>query len=225
MNTLKVFIYTLFLAVLAVLFVPQAQASGTDSRCTVVSTGQYSSKESCIKLIIDKKVLKPGTKDYVDGLSVSDPKYNLDQQVTFQVVVQNVGAEELSDITIVDTMPQNVDYVSGAGSYDAGSRKLTFKLDKLTVGQSQTFYIVGKVTNAIAFGENGYVCVTNYVQASAKNGLSVDDAAQFCVERPVKVYEPVPVKKTPATGPEMLAIPMLFGMGGAGVFLRRKAGK
>jgi hypothetical protein len=74
----------------------------------------------------------------------------------------------------------------------------------------------------LVFGDKGYACMVNVVNATANRDISADDAAQFCVERELKVYKPVPVKETPPTGPEAIALPILMGMGGAGMFLRRK---
>lgn len=213
--------YIAFLSLaLPFFFVTQAYASGTD--CTTMYGGGYTSTQSCAKIIIDKKVLKPGTSDFVDGLSAIDPKYEIGQNISFQIVVQNAGDENLSNITVVDSFPQNVVYVSGAGNYDSKSNKLTFTIDHLASGESQTFYIVAKVTDTMAFGDNGYVCVSNVVDAT-ENDLTAEDAAQFCVERPLQVAPPVlGMKKTPSTGPVDAALPMLFGMAGAGAFLRKK---
>lgn len=220
MNVLITLLFTTFLSLSA--FAGVAQASGTNSACSTVSTGTYTSRESCVKITIDKKVLKPGTSDYVDGLSATDPKYGIDQNVTFKVVVQNVGDENLTDITVVDLLPQNVVYVSGAGSYDSNRNELSFKIANLEVGKSQEFFIVAMTTNNMSFGDKGFVCVTNNVHASANKGIKVEDAAQFCVERPLKVYKPVPVKQTPPTGPMDAALPILVSMAGAGMYLIRK---
>jgi uncharacterized repeat protein (TIGR01451 family) len=150
MNVLITILFTLFLSLTA--FAGQAQASGSNANCQTISTGTYTSKESCVKITLDKKVLKPGTNEYVDGLSAIDPKYKVDQNVTFKIVVQNVGDENLSNITVTDTLPANVVYVSGAGNYDKNSNKLTFNVANLDAGQAQEFFITAKVTNSISFG-------------------------------------------------------------------------
>jgi len=220
MNVLITLLFATFLSLSA--FAGLAQASGANSACTTVSTGTYTSRESCVKITVDKKVFKPGTSEYVDGLSATDPKYGIDQNVTFQIVVKNVGDEKLTDITVVDVLPQNVTYVSGAGSYDQGRNELSFKIANLEVGKAQEFFIVAKTTNSISFGDKGFVCVTNLVRVKANKDISSEDSAQFCVERPLVVHKPVPVKKTPPTGPLDAALPILMGMGGAGMYLIRK---
>jgi|GEM_PF-6502029 len=218
MNKLKL---SLFAALFFFLFAGQAQASG--SNCAAVYGGGYSGSQSCAKISVDKKVLKPGTKDYVDGLSANDPKYSVNQDVTFQIVVQNVGNENLTDITVVDTLPQNLIYSSGAGSYDKNTNKLSFKITNLDVNTTQTFYVVARVNENFAFGDKGFVCVTNYVTATGQNGIASDDAAQLCVERQLKVYPPVlGIKQTPPTGPADAALPILLSMAGAGIYLTKK---
>jgi uncharacterized repeat protein (TIGR01451 family) len=216
MNILKTLVITSILT-LGLTLIGQAHASG--SNCAVGMYGQ--SVGPCTKIVVDKKVQKPGTKDFVDSLSALDSKYHVGDTVTFQIVVQNTG-KDITNLEVVDTLPQNVQFVSGPGKYDKSSNKLSFNISSLESGKSQTFYITTKVVDSIAFGNNGYVCVNNYVHAKDKNGATSDDAAQFCVERVLKVYPPKPVKQAPPTGPEAVAIPALYGMAGAGMYLRKR---
>lgn len=219
MNVLISLLFTLFLSFA---LAGQAQAaSGTN--CTSLYGGGYKASQACTTVMIDKKVQKPGTKDFVDGLSGNDPKYQVNQEVTFQVVVQNTGSEKLTDVVVTDTLPQYVTFVAGPGSYDKAANKLTFTIPSLESGQSQTFHIKTKVVENVTFPNNGFTCVTNYVQVTEKNGASADDSTLFCVERPVKVEPPVKgVKTTPPTGPLDAALPILVSMAGAGMYLTRK---
>ncbi len=217
MNILKILVLTSILT-LGLILVGQAHASGNN--CAVGMYGQ--SVGPCTRIVVDKKVQKPGSKDFVDGLSALDPKYHVGDTVTFQIVVQNTG-KDITNLDVVDTLPQNVQFVSGPGNYDKNSNKLTFSISSLESGKSQTFYIMTKVIDSVAFGNNGYVCVNNYVYAKDKNGATSDDSTQFCVERIIKVYPPTPVKQAPPTGPEAAALPILMGMGGAGMWLRKRS--
>lgn len=200
--------------------VPQAQAGGN---CTGFYGGGYTGSESCAKITIDKKVLKPGTKDYVDGLSALDVKYHSADTVVFQIVVQNSGSQPLTNLTVVDTLPQYVTFVSGAGSFDKATNKLTLTIPTLNSNESQTVYVSTKVNDAITFNNNGVVCTTNAVHVSTSQGAAADDTAQFCIERAAKVYAPVlGVKQTPPTGPVDAALPILVSMAGAGMYLIKK---
>lgn len=218
MNIRKIAFYTLLLPVFLVL-ASQAQASGTN--CSGFYGGTYTGSVACTKVSIDKKVQKPATNEYVDNLSALDAKYNPTQEVTFQIVVQNVGSEKLNNIVVTDTLPQFVTFVSGPGSYDKNTNKLTFVIASLESGASQTIFVKTKIVDNVTFPNNGFTCVTNHVLAAA--GASAEDSAQFCIERPMKVYPPVlGVKQTPPTGPEAAALPVLLGMGGFGWFLRKR---
>lgn len=219
MNILKTSVLATVLSLgLALTLVGQAQASGNN--CAV---GMYGEKVgSCTKITLDKKVQKPGSKDFVDGLSALDPKYHTNDTVNFQIVVQNVGPEKIKDATVTDSLPNFVTFVSGPGSYDKTNNKLTFKIAALEVEEAQTFYVATKVVDNISFGSNSLMCVPNYAKVTESNGANSDDIAQFCIERVLQVYPPQPIKKAPPTGPEAMAIPALFSMAGAGMYLRKK---
>jgi len=217
MNILKIILF----AILLLITVPQqAQASGT---CSGFYGGGYKGSESCARITIDKKVLKPGSKDYVDNLSLLDPKYHSADTVVFQIVVQNTGSEDLTDLQVVDTLPQYVSFVSGAGSYDKNTNKLSFTIASLKAGESQTFYVSTKAADNITFNNNGTVCTTNNVRAEKKDKAAAEDSSSFCIERVLKVQPPVlGLKETPPTGPADAALPILVSMAGAGMYLIKK---
>jgi uncharacterized repeat protein (TIGR01451 family) len=218
MNILKISLFTLILS----LFVAgTAQASGTS--CSSFYGGGYTGSQSCAKITVDKKVLKPGSKDYVDALSGNDAKYGVNQEVKFQITVQNVGQEKLTDITLVDTLPQYLQYASGPQGIIIEGSKLTVKVPSLEVGQSQIFVITAKVADQVAVSDKGFVCVTNFVRATEKRGIFAEDSAQLCIEQTLKVHPPVlGVKQTPPTGPADAALAILASMAGAGLYLTRQ---
>lgn len=202
-------------------FAGSAYASGDD--CQVIYGGGYSGSQSCAKLTIDKKVQKPGGKDFVDELSGSDPMYSENQEVLFKIVVQNTGSDKLSDVIIIDTLPQYLTYASGTGSFDAKKNTLTIKLSKpLESGKSQEYIVKMKVVAHLPFVDGGFFCVTNAASVTEKEGASANDSTQLCLEKKLKVYPTQTVKQTPETGPEAMALPILFGMGGFGWYLKRK---
>lgn len=218
MNILKIILLFFFV----VLFVPQpVQASGGCSGSYGGYT--YTGSQSCAKIAIDKKVQKPGTKEYVDGLSVIDPKYKVGQEVIYQIIVTNSGPNKLEKIVVTDTLPQYVTFVSGPGSYDKDTNKLSYVIGVLESGKSDTVYIKTKIADTVSFSEKGYICVTNYVNVKENGGASAEDSTQFCLERQLQVEKPVlGAKETPATGPEAAVLPILLSMAGAGMYLRKK---
>lgn len=226
-----------FLFVIATLFTGNAQAA----ICQPVYGGQ-----TCIpsvNIMLNKMVQNPQTNQFVENLGLNDPKFAPDQTANFQVTVTNTGEQNLGQIILKDTLPQFIDFVSGAGSFDANTKVLTFEVDNLGPNDSRTFVITGRVVKTENLPANqGVTCVINQINAvvTTSNNLTVSDNAQLCIEKPapiqsgptptpietkggLKVFPAPVVKKTPPTGPELLTLIGLIPTGLAGIFLRKKA--
>lgn len=198
-----------------------AFASGT-SNCEVV----YGGGQVCppqVKFTIDKKIQKP-TKggEMVDNLSVNDEKFNPNQDIVFQLTVQNTGDQKV-DLTVSDMLPSYLTYVSG-GSYDSANNKVNNSVS-LQAGETKTFTIGARVVGAGSLPANQSVtCVTNVARASTSAGNTAEDSAQFCIQNNVVVQPTIPSKSIPNTGPEALALLILPPLGFAGFYLRRRSG-
>ncbi|MGA2968015.1 MAG: hypothetical protein ABSD69_02505 [Candidatus Levyibacteriota bacterium] len=167
--------------------------------------------------------------NFVNNLSVNDPKYSLSQTVNFQIVITNTGSNNISSVTIADTFPQFVSFVAGPGSFNTGNNTLTFVVYNLNVGQSQTFNLSGKIANSGV--PQGITCVVNQAAGTDNNGDTNTASSQLCIQNvtnvtPTPVVLPVvQVRTTPPTGPEMLPLALLFPGGLAGIFLRKRSKK
>jgi uncharacterized repeat protein (TIGR01451 family) len=175
---------------------------------------------------IDKKVQTPGkgAGAYVDSLSVNDPKYSPNQNVTFRLVVTNTGNQTIPTLTVVDTFPQYLTYVSGEGSYNSGNRTLTFNISNLEAGKSREFIIVAKLANENMLpSDKATICLVNHASVTDNSNQNTD-SAQFCVQKQVlgKVFPAPDVKSQPATGPEMIALIGLIPAALAGFALRKR---
>lgn len=163
----------------------------------VTCTTQYGGGQTCAttgQLLINKKVFDPDLKTFVDN---STHRFSLGQEVTFTIETKNVGDATLNNITVTDTLPVFLTWVSGDS--------LVSIIDSLAPGQSITKTIKAKVNS------NGIVCDPNMVVASG-NGMSDQDSAQVCIAGPVP-----PVM--PKAGPEYLAL--LLPLTGIGFYLKR----
>lgn len=191
-----------------------AFGAGT-SNCQVI----YGGGEVCppeVKFTIDKKVMSP-TKggNLVDNLSVNDPHFTAEQNVTFQITVKNTGSKEVT-LNVEDVMPPHLTHVSGDLS-----NSVTLKAN-----EEKVLTIVAKVVgNENLPANQSVVCVTNVARAKDNSGATAEDSAQLCIEKGSKVVmQPkIPAKNIPDTGPEMLALAILPPLGAAGLYLRRKA--
>lgn len=208
-----------------------AFASG-ESQCQVI----YGGGEVCqqkIQFTIDKKVQSP-TKggDFVDNLSINDSRFQVGSNVTFKIKVTNTGDKTIERLDVTDTLPSNMTFVSGAGTYNKNNNTITYTINKLEKGASNEQTIVAKLADSLPDNQ-GVACLTNTASGTDNNGIVANDASAFCVEQPGQpvltgkpgqpVYENVPVKKIPNTGPEMFSLIALIPAGLAGFALRKKS--
>jgi uncharacterized repeat protein (TIGR01451 family) len=208
---------TLFVGTFITLAFPLSTVFAS-SGCVPIYGGGY----NCPKVgqvLIDKKVLNPSTGIFVDNLGPSDPKYKPQQVVTFRLIVKNSGDQNLETVTVKDTLPQFVDFMSGPGEFDKKTGVLTFTVNNLAGGESQTMEIKARTVHPAVLPESkNIVCPVNTVDAVAGDQKDHDES-QFCIEK----KQIVPA--VPKAGPESVVL-TLVGLGSsliAGLKLRKKS--
>ncbi len=206
-------------------------AAAGSSQCQVV----YGGGEICedkIEFTLDKKVLLP-TKggNYVDNLTINDFRFQVGNTATFKIIVKNTGDKKIDTLTVVDTLPEHVNFVSGPGTYNNNNRTVTYTINNLEKGQSNEQVFTVTIANSLPSNQ-GIVCLTNQAAATNNNGITAKDTAGLCVEQGVttvqptpgpQVFQKVPVKNIPNTGPETLSLLALIPAGIAGFTLRKRA--
>jgi len=213
------------------LFALKPQTASAD--CTAL----YGGGESCppsFSFDIQKSVQRPGKAgDFViGGFSFTDPKYSPSQNVSFEITVKNTGSQTIPAITVVDTLPQSfISFVSGKGSFDANTKKLTYTISNLEAGKTDKNTVTGKIADSnLLPSDEGIICLVNNVEGTDSNGLKDSAQGQFCVQKQVlggstpQVLPGTTITQTPATGPEMLALFSLIPTGLIGTLLLRKTG-
>lgn len=167
-----------------------------------------------VRFFIDKKIFNPVTNSYVDNLNRDQYLYIPGQTVDFKIEVKNTGDTDLNSINITDSLPAELDYVSGGTLTKGGQPQYT--IDKLAPGQSQEFLLKAKVKADEA--ATGVVCPVNL--ASAQTGSLLDqDTSTFCITRNINKKVP-PVEELPKTGLPLAAW-SLVGFLPAGLGLKR----
>lgn len=204
-----------------------AMAAGSTSQCQII----YGGGEVCqneIKFTINKTVQSP-TKggQYVDNLSINDAHYQPGTDISFQITITNTGNTTISTLNVVDTLPSNLSFVSGAGNYNSANNTISYTVTNLEPGKSNQQTFVARIAGKSSFS-NSVTCLNNAVNATDNNGNSASDNAGFCVENPIttptpKVFTTVPPKSIPSTGPEALPLLGLIPAGITGFFLRKKS--
>ncbi len=197
----------------------------------------YGGGQTCssTNISINKTVQNPQTGQFVDNLSINDPRFFANQNTTFNLTVTNTGSSNIDRAIVKDILPQYVTFVSGPGSFDQNSKVLSFDINNLPSGQSRTFTVVAKIVADSSISQNsGIVCVTNQSSAQiVSNGSLSQDNSQFCIQKGaipttkggLPVVAAPAMTTTPPTGPEMLPLIGLFPTGVFGFLLRKKASK
>jgi len=217
-------------------FTGSAFATSNGGYGTIECQPIYGGGETCEtsnKFVLDKKVLHPtqtkgNVEVYVDNLTVNDPKYAPGQTIKFQLSVTNTGSSKLDEVTFTDYLPNYLVFVSGPGTFDSNSNKLTYKIENLNSNETKQFIIAAKVKDAnVLPNTQSTVCVVN--QASITSGRDESrDNSQFCIEKTVTKgglpVMPAPkMTQTPSTGAESLALLGLIPAAVGGLFLRRRS--
>ncbi|MBP6913007.1 MAG: DUF11 domain-containing protein [Candidatus Levybacteria bacterium] len=222
MNSVKLFQVALTTSLFVMGSFTLASAAGT-SNCDVIYGGGTVCPPS-ISFTLDKSVQSP-TKggQFVDNLGINDPMFAPSQNVTYQIKVKNTGDSKIEKISIVDSLPSQLTYVSG-GNYNSTNKTVTFNVDNLEKGKETVQFISAKIIDAKDLSTSP-LCITNSVTATDNQGNKADDTANLCILKPGASVQPqVPTKSIPNTGPEALALFVLPPLGAVGLYLRRRAG-
>ena len=169
-------------------------------------------------LTINKQVRNPITGLFVENLGSSDATYSPNGEVLFRLIVKNASGETFDPVTVRDTFPAEMTFVSGPGTYDEGSNSLTFTLDKVVAGESRTVEILAKVKSSVSYGKSCFVN-SAHVSASARPA-GTDDTAQLCIQTDVLGATTLPV----AGFNDLIAILPFAALGFGGIaFLRKRS--
>lgn len=228
----KLFITSLFAASVVLASANAAYASGDSygqSNCHVIYGGGQICKDK-VKFTIDKKVQEP-TKggSYVDNLNVDNTKYAPANDVVFKITITNTGDKMIKKLDVTDNLPQYVTFASGTADYNKTNNSFTYTITNLDKGATHEQLFVVKVADANALPQNqGVICLTNNVKATDNDGSLATDSSSFCVERNFSQPEPqvfnkVPLKTVPNTGPGLFSLIALIPAGIAGYKLRNKS--
>src|SRR3989338_3331708 len=123
-------------ALLAIVFSLLAVTVSVSASCG----GQYESPCQSYSMLVDKMVAKPGTSDYVDNLSVSDPRYKPSEFVMFKVTIKNNSTTTFGGMTAKDFVPSYLTPIEGPGNFDAASRTVSWDAGAFAVNEQKTYY-------------------------------------------------------------------------------------
>ena len=125
--------------------------------------GQYESPCQSYSMLVDKMVAKPGTSDYVDNLSVADPRYKPSEFVMFKVTIKNNSTTTFGGMTAKDFVPSYLTPIEGPGNFDAASRTLSWDAGAFAVDEQRLGSLKCKLMHKLI-----YRLIRDYFQSSIK---------------------------------------------------------
>ena len=168
-------------ALLAIVFSLLAVTVSVSASCG----GQYESPCQSYSMLVDKMVAKPGTSEYVDNLSVSDPRYKPSEFVMFKVTIKNTSTTTFGGMTAKDFVPAYLTPIEGPGTFDSTSRIISWDAGAFAVDEQKTYYFKMQINaQANLPVDQGLFCLVNKAQAWS-NSITDDDSSQFCIEKQV----------------------------------------
>jgi uncharacterized repeat protein (TIGR01451 family) len=134
--------------------------------------------------------------DYSNTVSVSTPlpkitlvksvdktSANIDDTLTYTLTYRNEGSGTIENVTIIDTLLGNLEYVSGSatgeGSFDSNSKTLTWKMATLNPGQEGSVSFKVKIvsgteiSNKATLSAPGYSIESNTVKTTVSSSLKL----------------------------------------------------
>ncbi len=177
--------------------------------------GQYGQPCNSYSIVVDKMVAKPGTSDYVDNLSVSDPRYKPSEYVMFKVTIKNTSTTTFGGMTAKDYVPSYLTPVEGPGTFDSNTRIITWDAGFFNVDEQKTYYFKMQINSDSNLpADKGLFCVVNRADATS-NTTYDDDSSQLCIEKQV-----LGTTTVPSAGPEMGLLLLAGNFLGVGIGLK-----
>lgn len=145
-------------------------------------TNQYGSSVECPpnRLVVNKKVRYPtNTNLFVENVTSKDPAFAPGDEVEYDIAVTNTSTVNYATVTVIDIFPEELEFVSGPGTYETSTRKLTYEISDLKAGATAHNRLLVRVRKSVAVPDCD---VVNTVTATGPGGQSDQDTANLCVD-------------------------------------------
>lgn len=148
---------------------------------------------------------------FVDNLFL-DHKFSTSDKVTFKLFVKNVGDNTLTNVKVIDTLPEYF--------FLTGETAREFTIDKLNPGDSKDLFVKTRVVAESQLPSES--CVVNTAEANSSENEHDKDMAQVCVGKKV-----LGITSLPKTGPSdtflILSLSAITGLAGIALIRLAKA--
>lgn len=185
----KKFLFQVFTIGAMFLFLLPFLSGSVKAQTTTCSSGYGQCPTGQVS--ITKTVENPKTGEFVQILSANDATFAPNGEVDFRLQVQNTGSTTLTNVSVQDQLPDDLNFVSSspAGTFNSSNRTLSWTIDSLGAGDSSFFQIMTQVLPQSDLNFS-IACLTNFAQAQ-QNQQSASSFASFCIQAQV-LQSPTP---------------------------------
>jgi len=144
--------------------------------CTTPYGGTQECKPS--DLTINKQVINPITKVFVENLTTTDPMYVAGSEITYRLIIKNNSGETFNPVNVKDILPAYLTFVAGSPGtfdYDSANHTVNFKLENFYAGETRSFDLRFRVADTAVSS-----CISNVAEVRALNRFD-SDSAQACL--------------------------------------------
>lgn len=159
-------------------------------------TNQYGSTVECPTdhIEINKKVAYPTNKSFfVENITSADTAYAPGDEVEYDIAVTNTSNTNYQTVTVIDTFPGVVTFMSGPGRYEQNGNKLTYEISNLGAGETVHNRVLVQLDGIASFPQDLTCEIENTVRVTGPNGMSDSDTADLCVQTKVMGATTLPV--------------------------------
>jgi uncharacterized repeat protein (TIGR01451 family) len=161
-------------------------------------TTQYGGSETCkpSDLTVNKQVINPITKIFVENLTTTDPTFVPGSEVTYRLIIKNNSGETFNPVNVKDILPPYLTFIAGnPGTFDNDSANhvVNFKLENFYAGETRSFDLRFRVSDASYFPSGkSLFCVSNVAEVRALNRFD-SDSSQACLQNGTVLASTLPV--------------------------------
>jgi hypothetical protein len=144
----------------------------------------YSQGNNNFNVTIDKKIRPITDSVYYDNIPSAQKVFIERDQIDFELIVENTGDQNLTNLTVKDTLPKYFTPQLYFGTYDKDSSTIQTNIDNLGVGESKVFNIRGMISYLPASDWAGQLIkLTNRADVFNNSASDTDYATYFAEKR------------------------------------------
>ncbi len=136
-----------------------------------------------------------------------NPAVKAGEELLYKIYIENSGVVALTNISVLDTIPENATYVSSNGVYSPGSNSVHWTMADIPIGGKDSVSLTVKVTDDVT----GITQIRNAAYVSTSDTMIVTGPCRGCLGLTV-----IPVEQGPAIVVE-LGFPNVFTPNGDGL--------